>query len=345
VSTESVDTIGKALQDLVRIVDPHNGNPNVSPLRLLVRDIGIMRLNQKNYGYEVARALGGTAMAAAPVEPPCIELGWRPSTQVDIESDWSAYWCNELGTRPVYHRKMWELAYVLHNLWYHGAIQPGKRGIGFGCGQEPIPSYLASKGVEVVATDLAPDHVGAKAWRETNQHTADLEKIWQAHLVERQAFDDLVSLRYVDMNEIPKDMANFDFCWSVCAFEHLGSLKKGMNFIENSLSVLKPGGISVHTTEFNFMDSPPIDNWPTVLFQRQNFEVLANALRSEGHKVDPISFDIGQGCLDRFIDLPPYAQDELPESMRDNGAFPAHIKLSVEGIASTCFGLVVRKAG
>jgi SAM-dependent methyltransferase len=351
--------IERALQKLVRSVDPKTAavantdpnavdhvnlstNPNADQLQALTRELGIVALNLKHYGYELARALGGSAMSHVPPEPPRQKLGWRPSTQADIESDWCAYWCNELGTKPIYHRKMWELAYILHNLWYHDVIKAGQKGVGFGCGQEPIPSYLAAKGVQILATDLAPDHEDAKAWRNTSQHTEDLEKIWQPHLTSRDSFDSNVSLRYVDMNNIPNDIRDFDFCWSICALEHLGSIEHGMKFVENSLNVLRPGGVSVHTTEFNFTKGPTIDNWPTVLFQRENFEELANDLRSKGHQVDPISFDIGQGCLDRFIDLPPYWN--LPDSMKGYEEFPAHIKLSVDGFASTCYGLVIRKA-
>ena len=337
------EKIKKALRELVRLVDPTSGQPNSDPLWLLARDIGIMRLNQKNYGYELARALGSSAMSSVPVSPPEQVLGWRASTQSDIESDWAAYWCNELGIRPVYHRKVWELAYVLHNLWLHGAIAQGRKGLGFGCGQEPLPSYLAAKGVEIVATDLAPNHADAKAWRNTNQHTEDLDKIWQPHLVDRTQFDQHVSLAYVDMNAIPSSLSDFDFCWSICALEHLGSIKKGLDFIRNSLNAIRPGGISVHTTEFNFSPGSTIDNWPVVLFQQEHFESIANLLRQDGNQVDPISFDIGRGALDRFIDLPPYG-DDMPGYMKSNEEFPSHLKLSIDGIAATCFGMVIRKA-
>ena len=40
-------------------------------------------------------------------------------------------------------------------------------------------------------------------------------------------FDQLVTFRPVDMTAIPDDLAGFDFCWSSCALEHLGSLAAG----------------------------------------------------------------------------------------------------------------------
>lgn len=334
--------VGRTLRSIARLIDPTHGSKAPLEPPPAIYHLDPIRLNLKHYGYELARAIGRTAMASVPAEPPFRELGWRLSTQADIESDWAAYWCHELHVRPIYHRKMWELAYVLHNLWHYGMLQSGRSGIGFGCGQEPIPSYLSSKGVRVLATDLAPNEERARAWRDTNQHTDELERIWQPHLVDRESFDEMVSLRHVDMIDIPSDLRNFDFCWSICALEHLGSIDRGMAFVEDTLSVLKPGGLSVHTTEFNLSDGPTIDNWPTVLFQRRNMEALADRLRSRGHEVGPVSFDSGDGPLDRFIDLPPY--DNLPSSFDVYAEFPAHIKLSIDGLPSTCFGLAIRKA-
>lgn len=338
--------IQRHLRDFLRWVDPANGNPHTEPLWEFIRDIGIMRLNIKNMGYDIARALGTSRISDVPTSPPEIQLGWRASTQADIESDWAAYWCNELGVRPLYHRKLWELSYVLQCLWYHGKIAPGMRGLGFGCGEEPIPSYLAAKGVDVVATDLPPDHEGAVSWRNTAQHTDNLEKIWRADLVGKQDFDKHVSLEYVDMNYIPDHLRDFDFCWSICAFEHIGSIEQGLKFVENSMSTLKAGGISVHTTEFNFKDGPTIDNWPSVLFQKEHFEDLARRLQKVGHRAEPISFDLGDGILDRFIDMPPWQwnETETPSTMRNIQEYPAHLKLSIDGLPCTCYGVVVEKS-
>lgn len=348
-TTESVDVrdslredVRDALREFVRSVDPDNSNPNTEALWELIRDVGIMKLNIKNMGYDIARALGTRRISDIPAAPPEVKLGWRASTQNDIESEWAAYWCNQLGVQALYHRKLWELPYVLHNLWSFGKIAPGKRGLGFGCGEEAIPSYLAAHGVDVVATDLPPDHENAVGWRNTAQHTDSLDKIWRPHLVSKETFDQHVTLEYVDMNAIPESLRDFDFCWSICAFEHVGSIEKGLRFIENSMETLQSGGISVHTTEFNFRDGPTIDNWGTVLFQQRHFEDLARRLTAAGHRAEPISFDLGTGPLDRFIDVPPYG--DFPSMMQNIDKFPAHLKLSVDGFASTCYGLVVEKA-
>ncbi len=71
------------------------------------------------------------------------------------------------------------------------------------------------------------------------------------HLCDRQQFNRFVEFREVDMNTVPDDLAGYDFCWSACALEHLGSLDNGIKFIRRSLACLAPGGVAVHTTEFN----------------------------------------------------------------------------------------------
>ena len=338
----AVDSAEKsALQRLLREVDP-DGAPNLGALWLLLRDAEITRLNVKNMGYDLARAIGQQRFAPAPERPTSDCLGWRTSTQKDIESDWCAYWCYQLGIKPIYHRKIWELCFVLQNMHALGVLQPGKRALAFGCGQEPIASMLASRGVDVLATDLAPDHENSKGWTDTAQHGSNVDKIWHPHLVSRDAFDRHVTLEYVDMREIPSHLQDFDACWSICALEHLGSISSGLDFVEKSLVTLKPGGVALHTTEFNVKDGATIDNWPTVLFQRHHFEALANRLRAAGHEVDPISFDVGSDALDRFVDIPPY--HDLPENMSLIQEFPAHLKLSIDGFPSTCFGIVIRKA-
>ena len=38
-----------------------------------------------------------------------------------------------------------------------GLLAPGRRGIGFGVGTEPLPALFANRGVEVVASDLGLD--------------------------------------------------------------------------------------------------------------------------------------------------------------------------------------------
>jgi len=340
----SPDKLSGLIAELMRPTDSLS-RPNLNALRHIVGDISAIKLNIKMQGYELARQLAEALPVRNDLAPSAIDLRSKPSTQHDLESDWCAYWLGRLGSPVIFHRKLWELAFVLQTIWQQGLMAPDRRGLGFGCGVEPIPSLLAAEGVDVVVTDLAPQEQADTGWTATNQHTYSLDAVFREHIVDRRDFDRHVSMQYVDMRRIPDTLRDFDFCWSVCALEHLGSIAKGLEFVEASLATLKPGGLAVHTTEFNFLDdTATLDNWATVLFQRAHFESLARDLTAKGHKVAPLDFDVGQSPLDRFIDLPPYPGDWSPYQKSIWPANPAHLKLAIDGFASTCFGLIVKKA-
>lgn len=242
-----------------------------------------------------------------------------------------AEWCRRMGSEPVLHRKQWEFVFILRTLEYYGALHPESRGLGFGVGIEPLSSLFAAAGCRVVATDLAVDDERAQVWNATDQLGANLRQIYKPDLCDEAAFFERVAYRDVDMNAIPADLVDFDFTWSSCAYEHLGSIDAGLDFFENSIGCLKPGGIAVHTTELNLSSNRgTLDRGSTVIFRRRDFEALAERLLAQGHEVFPITFDSGDTELDRIIDLPPYASDP-------------HLKLQLMRWVSTSFGLIVRK--
>ena len=76
-----------------------------------------------------------------------------------------------------------------------------------------------------------------------SHHVADLN---DRDLCDAEQFNRLVSFREIDMNAIPSDLRVFDFCWSLCAFEHLGSIRQGLAFVIISVALLRPGGVAVH---------------------------------------------------------------------------------------------------
>jgi SAM-dependent methyltransferase len=338
-------TVGdyEKLRLIMELVNPQS-QPNLNHLGEVVRNIRILSLNIKSLGYELSRQLAAALPIPAETKPRHVGLATSLSTQAAIESDWVAHWCRELRIPVVFHRKVWELAYVLQAMYENGHMRVGARGLGFGSGSEPLSSYLASLGVASTVTDLPISEAEGRGWIETNQHASGLDNAYHPHLVERGQFDRLVDFRPVDMTAIPDDLQGYDFCWSVCALEHLGTIAKGLAFIERSLDTLRPGGLAVHTTEFNVeADGPTIDNWPTVLFQSRHFEALAERLQAKGHKVAPIDFSPGEKMLDRFVDLPPWEHDGNPSLA--TWLSPAHhLKVAVDGFVCTCAGIVITKA-
>jgi SAM-dependent methyltransferase len=341
----SVRVTGEDLKRLELLLELLNdtSQPNHNALLERVRDLSLMALNIKAFGYDLGRRLAAELPVGRETSARHVGLQSKATTQADMESDWVAHWCGQLQTPVLFHRKLWELSYVLQAVHEHGHMREGARGLGFGCGEESLPSYLASRGVEITVTDLAPEEAEAKGWASSRQHAGSLDKAYHSIFLDRETFDRRVSLRQVDMNAIPPDLRGFDFCWSVCALEHLGSLAKGLDFVRNSLDTLRPGGLAVHTTEYNINpDGPTVDNWPTVLFQRRHLEGLADRLRADGHQVAPFDFDYGDKPMDRFIDLPPWSHT-LPEAFDRLYGHSLHLKLGLEGFPCTCFGLIVTK--
>lgn len=327
------------------------GKPDLRDLYEASRDLGIMRLNIKHYGYYLARQLRGKIENVdCSMEPQQHHLVSKPTTQDDMESAWFAYWCKQLQIAPIYHRKIWEYAFLLQCLHEHGLLAGDVRAMGFGCGEEPMASYFASRGLDVLVTDLDPAQVVGKGWAETGQHATTLQKAYRPELVSPDAFAARVRHQFVDMNAIPRVDEPFDFCWSICAMEHLGDIEAGLAFVENSLKILKPGGLAVHTTEYNYLShDTTLEKGEVVLFLRKHFEALAERLKRNGHELLGPDFSVGHGLLDDFIDLPPYSQEAGAWLMTEQTphlepASPAHLKLSIRGFAATCFGLAVRKA-
>lgn len=333
-----------SLIELLRLTSG-TGQPNINALWMIAKDIEGIKLNIKAFGYDVARSLASLHPPLAALNAPlAVGLKSKPSVQADMQSAWAAYWCKQLQVAVCFHRKVWEYCYLLQGLFEADMLRDGVRGLGFGCGEEPIPSLLAQLGCRVTVTDLEPAEAAQKGWVETAQHASSLESCHHPHLVSRDTFLAKVEHSYADMNAIPSHLRDYDFCWSLCSLEHLGSIRKGLDFIEASLETLRPGGIAIHTTEFNYLnDKETIDNWPTVLFQRRHFEDLSAHLIAKGHAVAPLDFDTGAGPMDRFIDLPPYAHD-LHGAGTAYGTGAQHLKLMLDGFAATCFGIIIRKA-
>jgi SAM-dependent methyltransferase len=335
---ELIRRLDELLRANARLVDGQQ-HPVGNQLSVALRDLANLKWNIKTLGAELAGLLYAQRHVHGWEAPGAHGLGWRCSTQADIESQWTEYWCERLRIAPLYHRKIWELCYVLQVLSEHGMLVPGKRGIGFGCGEEPLPSLLASLAIRVTVTDLPPDDAKARGWIDTSQHSSNLQKSFKDQLCTRSDFDRNVELRYVDMTKIPRDLdEQYDFCWSICALEHLGSIRAGQDFVANSIRTLKPGGIAVHTTEFNFVhEDTTIDDWPTVLFRRRDLMMIRDRISAAGCEIPPIDLDVGANVLDRFIDIPPYPHQ--PEYLGVGLEPRAHLKASIDGFPATCVGL------
>ncbi len=271
----------------------------------------------------------GVAWRFAPptlAEPVC-----QLCTEAQLAEPAFEAWCHALGLIPNPHRKTWEFCFIVAAMQRAGVLRPGARALGFGVGREPLPALLARRGVEVVATDAPVDVVEDQGWGSTGQHAEGLDALSRPDILPDEALRRSVSFRAVDMNAIPADLAGFDACWSSCCFEHLGSIEHGLRFVENSLETLKPGGVAVHTTEFNLSSNDATLEVPGLsIFRKRDMEALLGRLAAAGHKPWPLNLHPGSGEMDQHVDLPPFA---LP-----------HLKLQVDRYVTTSIGLVVEKA-
>lgn len=252
--------------------------------------------------------------------------------QIHFSTDEFRYWAGAWGGSPVMHRKQWEWFFIAQSLFERDMLVAGRKGLAFAVGREPLPALFAKFGCEILATDQAEDSALASGWVQTNEHSKEVEGLFYEDVCPRERFFSAVRYQNVDMNDVPAELSGqFDFCWSSCAFEHLGSIQHGLTFVERSIDTLVPGGIAVHTTEFNLSSNDDTIESPGLsVFRRRDMEDLSARLIAAGHEVSPFDWSTGPGFAETVIDLPPYKPSP-------------HLKLQMQQYACTSVGIIVRK--
>ncbi len=261
-----------------------------------------------------------------------------PTSQVCTENQFftDTYndWCMEMRQEPRLHRKQWEYVFILQVLYSNNMLTSGRKGLGFGVGKEPLPAITVSRGCSLVVSNLDRDLAFREGWIQSNQYADELSDLNYRGICDLEEFKRKVVYHSIDMNSIPSQFMQheYDFVWSSCALDHLGSIDHGVDFILNSLRCLKIGGVAVHTTEYNVTSNwDTIDHSHTVLFRRRDIESLQKAVRDMGCRMS-FNPNIGTGTYDICYDSPPFV--------------PApHIKLKLGNYVSTSVGLVIENAG
>jgi 2-polyprenyl-3-methyl-5-hydroxy-6-metoxy-1,4-benzoquinol methylase len=261
----------------------------------------------------------------------------------DFSQDWYKAKESELKIREIYRghsatdfdfvgRKFWEWCVISQALDERSMLQPGRSGLGFAVGTEPLASFFASRGCQILATDLNPKESNT-GWIERNEHAAYLDAVYHHQLIDRTQFNEQVSFQYADMRTLEGLSGAYDFIWSSCALEHLGTLQAGLDFIQASAKLLKVGGVAVHTTEFNVgSDSDTIEAGENVIYRQRDILALADTLRAQGKVLVPPDFDCGNHRFDIDYDTPPYFVSGKP-----------HIKLEIDGHVCTSYMLIIEK--
>jgi hypothetical protein len=184
-----------------------------------------------------------------------------------------------------------------------------------------------------LATDQAQEQARQSGWAVSGQYSDHIESIFEPTVCERDVFFSHVDYKSMDMNAIPEDQNGLnDFCWSSCSFEHLGSLEHGMRFVERAMETLKPGGIAVHTTEFNLSSNDEtVESEGLSIYRKRDIQQLASRLEVSGHQVEPFDWSVDQGFAESVVDLPPYRQSP-------------HLRLKIDRFDCTSVGIIVRKS-
>lgn len=264
--------------------------------------------------------------------PALVTLRCQACTRAQLESPAFRYWASRLGELPgMLHRKLWEWCFITQALYERGMLQEGRSGLGFAVGNEPLTGLFAKLGCSIVASDVGEEIARKEGWVDTNQHANGFAQLNQRGLCPPDAFAERVQFREVDMRAIPHDLRQFDFLWSSCALEHLGSLRAGADYVLDAMDCLREGGVAVHTTELNCdSDDETIEVGGSVVYRKHDLLALADTLQKEGHRVAPFDFDLGTSDADRHVEEPPYQGSP-------------QLKLRLGPYASTSFGLIVQK--
>lgn len=289
----------------------------------------------KNY----INSLGNQPFFMEKIEPSLSSPVSQLVTQKQCDSNEFKYWADELKStvnkiwrkeNQPYNRKIWEWVYILQVLKLNGLLQSGVRGLGFGVGREPLVAIMAKLGCNMLATDLPSEDAVRSGW-DNGQYSFNVNDLNEDIICDKDVFADRVRFRHVDMNHIDKDLLDFDFVYSSCALEHLGSLEKGIEFIKNSLNCIKVGGLAIHTTEFNVSSAnETIEKGATVIYRKKDIIKLAKYFKKNGYEMT-LNFSKGTGVIDKHYDVPPYFQNEH------------HLKLVMEKYIISSIGLIIRK--
>jgi hypothetical protein len=253
-----------------------------------------------------------TGRSKVPDLPSIVPLVPGSVKQQDVLTDDYLFWLSELKLEPLIDNKYWQYVTLLHNIHTNfGSIEGNgeKKALVVGVGQEPTVSFLADAGWRITATDFL-DNEKAEAWATTSQLADGKESLFRKQLCKKSTFDSQVDFINLDMNVIPTDFdEKFDLVWSLCALGHIGGYQKGLDFVNRSRQLLKPGGIAVHTTE---MDSSLVlgkfDTPDLSFYKRVDLESLLHTISESGFHVPEHDFGIGCGVLDKELDVSPYRQ-------------------------------------
>jgi len=248
----------------------------------------------------------------------------------DMITDEYLHICTAIGQKPIVHRKQWEFAYIYWKLLSHNMLSPGKKGLGFGVGSEPLPAAFVARKCKILATD-APSEINDQGWALTGQHASSLDALRKPEIVSDNEFTNLCDFMPLDMNDYGSIPPGWQFHWSSCVIEHLGGIEEAIEFLVQSSLRLAPGGVAVHTTEFNLSSNEhTIDQPGSCILRKCDLERLSDRLGNVGLSIEPLILDPGSHVYNYHVDAPPYQSYN-------------HLRLELGNYVSTSLGVVIKR--
>jgi hypothetical protein len=248
----------------------------------------------------------------------------------DMITDEYLHVCQAIGQQPLVNRKQWEFAFIYWKLRSYNMLGPGIGGIGFGVGTEPLPAAFIAEKCKILATD-APIGNNDQGWSLSGQHASSLEALLKPEIVSDDEFRSLCDFMPLDMNNYESIPFGWQFHWSSCVIEHLGGIEQAIEFLIQSSLRLAPGGIAVHTTEFNLTSNEhTIDEPGTCILRKCDLERLCDRVGSVGLSIEPLILDPGTHSYNYHVDAPPYEGYN-------------HLRLELGNYVATSLGVVIKR--
>ncbi len=238
---------------------------------------------------------------------------WRSEviSEARFKEDNFFAWMNLLKEKPTLHNKQFQ-QYAIMEAANSVPIYDGTRryAIGFGVGREPIPAALIQLGFDVIATDYLDGEI-ASQWKNTGELADNYEELNLRGIASAKEFAEHLRFRNLDMNILPAEYSNqFDFVWSSCSLGHIGGYQAGLDFIENSLKLLKPGGIALHTTELDASSFKDKYESSTLNFYKlKDLNEVIGRARAKGFSVSNIELPTKyRGVSEKYVVREPWAE-------------------------------------
>jgi SAM-dependent methyltransferase len=150
---------------------------------------------------------------------------------------------NELKEQPRFHRKQWEFVMIFLVLRKLGFLDNKKIGLSMGGGSERVLYSIANHVKKLFVTDLYDENTTWDCARTFNPDD---------FITQNKPFevdDEKITALKMDMRLLEFDDNSFDFCYSSCAFEHIGGFDDFTQHLDEVYRCLKPNGVYVFTTE------------------------------------------------------------------------------------------------